>query len=239
LADRLDEKLRERDGGRILDVATGKGVFLKEVTDLLKSFDHAVGIDQSEKHIAEARKEHESDKIKFKVMDAYNLDFDDNSFDMVTVANSLHHFNDPQKIVWEMYRVLKPGGLFLVYEMVHDSQTEEQLTHVYMHHWWAEIDTATGIVHNPTFDRDELTALIGTLDFTKTENIELDDLEADPKDKKTIDWLNDICDQYIGRAKEHPELAPLADRGEQIKERLRGIGIHWATEYCILGRKTG
>jgi len=237
MSDPLTDRLKEIEGGKILDVATGKGVFLKEIIDAMKSFDSAVGIDMSEKHIADARKEHEAENIKFDVMDAYHLDFDNDSFDTVTIANSLHHFNDPGQVVREMYRVMKPGGLFLIYEMVNDNQTEEQQTHVEMHHWWAEIDTAEGIVHNATCSRNELLELVEPLGLERRETIAQDDPESDAHDKKTVDWLHEICDGYIERAEKKPELTALVERGIQLKRRLNDIGIRWATEFCILGRK--
>ena len=48
------------------------------------------------------------------VMDAHNLDFPDNSFDLVMCTNTLEHDSDIQKTLFQGYRVLKPGGLFLV-----------------------------------------------------------------------------------------------------------------------------
>ncbi len=47
------------------------------------------------------------------VMDAHNLEFEDNSFDLVLCMNMLEHDSDIHKTFSEAYRVLKPGGLFL------------------------------------------------------------------------------------------------------------------------------
>ena len=55
-----------------------------------------------------------------------------------------------------MGRVCKPGGQFIISEMYRDGQTETQQTHVALHHWWAAVDTAEGILHHETYTRQEL-----------------------------------------------------------------------------------
>ncbi len=48
--------------------------------------------------------------IEGKTMNAIALDCPDNTFDIVYVANLLHHLPDPHAAIKEMHRVLKPGG---------------------------------------------------------------------------------------------------------------------------------
>ncbi len=48
-------------------------------------------------------------KIEGKVINAMDIDFPDNSFDIIYAANILHHVN-PKRALQEMHRVLKPGG---------------------------------------------------------------------------------------------------------------------------------
>lgn len=50
------------------------------------------------------------------VGDSENLPFDDNTFDAITVAFGVRNFEDLQKGLKEIYRVLKPGGTFVVLE---------------------------------------------------------------------------------------------------------------------------
>lgn len=45
-----------------------------------------------------------------KVVNAMQIDFPDNSFDIVYASNLLHHIPDPRLAIAEMHRVLKPGG---------------------------------------------------------------------------------------------------------------------------------
>ena len=47
-------------------------------------------------------------------MDAYQLEFQDSTFDVVTSNQFLEHLDEPAKVIKEMIRVLKPGGKLIV-----------------------------------------------------------------------------------------------------------------------------
>lgn len=103
---------------RILDVATGTGDFAIEALKL--SPDKIVGIDISEgmlevgrKKIKERRLE---ENIEFKKADSEALPFSDNQFDAVTVGFGVRNFQNLQRGLDEIYRVLKPGGKLVVLE---------------------------------------------------------------------------------------------------------------------------
>ncbi|MHB1377936.1 MAG: class I SAM-dependent methyltransferase, partial [Candidatus Humimicrobiaceae bacterium] len=53
-------------------------------------------------------------KGKFKVANAEDLSFKDNEFDHIYSWGVIHHSPDTEKIVSEIYRVLKPGGTFCI-----------------------------------------------------------------------------------------------------------------------------
>lgn len=93
---------------RILDLATGTGFAAKR---LARRFPDAevVGIDLSEEMIAVAQHQvvAEDLNIRFEVMDSRDLDFTDETFDLVTLLNSIAY---PE----EMLRVLKPSGRAVV-----------------------------------------------------------------------------------------------------------------------------
>jgi len=50
---------------------------------------------------------------QFKAVDAKKLSFDDSSMDVVFMSAALHHFPSPNKALREIFRVLKPGGIYL------------------------------------------------------------------------------------------------------------------------------
>ncbi len=62
------------------------------------------------------------------VMDAHGLSFKDNYFDLVLCMNMIEHDSDISKTLKEAYRVLRPGGLFLIttVDEKHPEHMEEQ-----------------------------------------------------------------------------------------------------------------
>ena len=52
--------------------------------------------------------------VTFQEMDAYNLSFGAETFDIVISENSFEHFIRPERVMEESFRVLRPGGALLV-----------------------------------------------------------------------------------------------------------------------------
>lgn len=92
---------------KLLDVACGKGVFLREVNDRNLGLD-LYGLDISDVAITKAE---EFVEANFVVGDAQNMPYENNIFDYITCSGGLEYYPDPKKGAREMYRVLKKGGL--------------------------------------------------------------------------------------------------------------------------------
>ncbi|MBT3337622.1 MAG: class I SAM-dependent methyltransferase [Anaerolineae bacterium] len=223
--------------GRVLDVATGRGSFIHALIGSLKNYDDIIGIDTAAETKAIFAETFADKPISYQQMDAYTLEFDDASFDTVCIANSLHHLNDPVRVLSEMTRVLKPGGRFIISEMMQDNLSEPQMTHMLLHHWWAAVDTAEGIVHNETFTRQEL------MDFAKSTSIkkwafhDVSYLDDDPKNEETINQLDQIIDRYMQKTEKLPDQEMLIKRGQALRERVHEVGFHGATALVAIGVK--
>lgn len=102
----------------ILDVATGTGDFAAETLKL--NPDKVIGIDISEGMLEVGRKKMKDrgydSKIELLSGDSENLPFEENKFDAVVVAFGVRNFENLDKGLAEMYRVLKPGGRMVVLE---------------------------------------------------------------------------------------------------------------------------
>ena len=237
LLDTAEAALSKIGGGRVLDVATGSGGFITFLLDNIKEFTEITAIDHNQRPMEAARKTYSADNIHFLRMDAARMDFSACQFDTVCIANSLHHMANLPGVLSEMMRVCKPDGHFIVSEMYRDGQSDTQLTHVLLHHWWAAVDKADGITHFETYTRQEVVGIIEKIGLHDLEYYDLKDLEADPKDQKIIHELDSIIDRYIQRAQELNGSAELCQRGEQLRQQVHDVGFHGATTLFAIGKK--
>ena len=220
--------------GRVLDIATGSGGFIQFLMEGLQDYAEIIGVDNNDRAAAGfAKAFKENPGIHFQKMDASSLDFPGSSFDLVCISNSLHHL-DPEPVLHEMMRVLRPDGTLLVSEMYRDGQTETQMTHVLLHHWWAAVDTVNGIVHRETYTRQELLDLVVDLGLEEVAIYDLSDLDKNPHDPVIPAELDPVFERYIQRAEGHPELQT---RGLELRQRVEKVGFHSATTLVVRGRK--
>ncbi len=103
---------------QILDIATGTGDLALMMADLNPT--KIVGLDISEGMLEVGKqkvaKANLSDKIEMIVGDSENIPFEDNTFDAITVSFGVRNFENLDKGLTEIFRVLKPGGKFVVLE---------------------------------------------------------------------------------------------------------------------------
>ena len=226
--------LGDLSGGRVLDVATGAGGFVQFVLDGLRDHGEIIGIDTNPGR-AEAFAAAFGDipSVRFVEMDAHHLAFPDDSFDTACVSNSLHHLADPAPVLAEMLRVLRPGGHLLVNEMYRDGQSETQMTHVLLHHWWAAVGTLRGEVHRETYRRAEIVQIVEGLGLADLRLVDLADPDEDPHDPETTAELEAAIDRYVALADGVPALQ---QRGEDLRIRLREVGVRNATQLVVVGR---
>jgi len=121
-----------------------------------------------------------------------------------------------------------------VLEMYCDNQTETQMTHVELHHWWAEVDRTQGVCHNETFRREEIVEMVAGLGLVKTRMHDLSELGENPRDPEILAQLNPVIDQYIQRAEGNPELQA---RGDLLRKRLETVGFDGAKSLLVVGMK--
>ena len=104
----------------ILDIATGTGDFAILSAEML-SPKQMIGVDISDGMMTIGRQKVEAkglqDIVFFKKEDCTNLSFEDNSFDAVTAAFGIRNFQDLDRGLSEMCRVLKQGGHLIIVEL--------------------------------------------------------------------------------------------------------------------------
>ena len=100
-------------GDRVLEVGVGTG----EALPLYPTNCEILGIDLSEGMLEKAHdrvRTHELDHVSLQQMDAGQMEFMDDSFDIVMAAYVVTAVPDYRKVVNEMIRVCKPGGLIVM-----------------------------------------------------------------------------------------------------------------------------
>lgn len=111
----IGKHLNGRKGLEILDVGTGPGFF---ACILSEEGHHVTAIDSSEGMLEKARENAERLGVepKYLQMDVNRLDFQDQTFDVVVMRNVTWTLEHPEMVYAEFKRVLKEGGLLLIYD---------------------------------------------------------------------------------------------------------------------------
>jgi demethylmenaquinone methyltransferase/2-methoxy-6-polyprenyl-1,4-benzoquinol methylase len=131
------KSVQKENPATILDIATGTGdlaiAMAKATSAKITGFDLSAGmLEVGKKKVAEQKLDKQIEMIQG---DAENMPFADNSFDVITVAFGVRNFENLEKGLDEIYRVLKPGGKFIILEFSQpESFPMKQLYDFYSRH---------------------------------------------------------------------------------------------------------
>ena len=111
-------------GGDVLEVAPGPGFLAIELAKL-GSY-RIVGLDISKSFVRIARDNANKAgvEVRFEEGNASSMPFLSNSFDFVCCRAAFKNFSKPMQALHEMYRVLKPGGKAVIYDLRRDASPE-------------------------------------------------------------------------------------------------------------------
>jgi len=115
---RVVELVKNTNPETILDIATGTGDLAINLTKT--SAEKIIGLDISEGMLEVGRRKINklklNNRIEMVLADSEKIPFEDNSFDAITVAFGVRNFENLEKGLSEIYRVLKKDGCFVVLE---------------------------------------------------------------------------------------------------------------------------
>jgi len=107
-----EELLKEAGLGYVLELGCGTGLYSET---LQKNAEHVMATDLSDEMIASAKKKRGAlENVEFRKADALNLEFEDETFDTVFMANLIHIVGNSERVIQESKRVLKKGGLLII-----------------------------------------------------------------------------------------------------------------------------
>lgn len=99
-----------KDNDKVIEIGCEAGYLLKH----LLVAKEVVGLDIARNALEDAKRDIKSDKVKFICADASNIPYQDSYFDKVICSQTLEHLNNPDEVVKEMLRVIKPGGTVVI-----------------------------------------------------------------------------------------------------------------------------
>ena len=172
MEDHLFEALKLGNGARVLDAGCGEGYVAVHMAERGL---HVEGIDVVDLHIKNARRKVQAEgwdkTVTIRKMDYHHLDlFDEESFDGVYTSETLVHATDPERVLREFFRVLKPGGSIAMHEYEHrdTSDAPEDFLNTIN-----EINRYTAMPANADFEEGVIRRI---LEETGFENVVIEDL---------------------------------------------------------------
>ena len=243
------EKLGTISGGEILDVGTQEGDFISTLMKTLRGYTSFVGIDISVDDLKKAREKFKEAPADFIEMNAETMSFPDNHFDTVCCSYTIHHLENIDSVLAEMYRVLKPGGNFIIQELYSDGeQTEAQRFDKEIHNLNVKIDTILGIPHFEALTRQGLKDVVNKVGLSAVEIYESSwsvkclfceeapDCE-DPLREENVDFVIKEIDADLARIIDYPSYDEIKKEGESLKERVKVTGKSAASVMYFFGKK--
>ncbi|QYT02364.1 Sterol 24-C-methyltransferase [Trichoderma simmonsii] len=172
-----------KPGMRVLDVGCGVGGPAREIVKFTGC--HVTGLNINNYQISRAKqyavKEGLTHKLDFVQGDFMNLPFPDDSFDAVYVIEATVHAPSLESVYREIFRVLKPGGVFGVYEwFMTDAYNNDDLAHRQIR---LDIEQGDGIAQ--MLKVEDGLAAIQAAGFTLETHYDLAD---DPNDTSVAPW---------------------------------------------------
>ena len=128
----------------VLELATGPGMIAKHIASSAKS---VTATDFAPKMIEAAKKGSVPENVSFEVVDATNLRYQNDSFDLVVIANALHIIPEPEKALAEIDRVLKSNGTLIAPNFIEREKGKKNL--------WQKILSLVGIKFAHEWTKEE------------------------------------------------------------------------------------
>ena len=232
---KLASLFKEKKPLKMLDVGTGGGNFISLIQNVYTTYEEIIGIDTLNVAINTATDNFKDDnRISFVEMDGTHLEFADETFDVVSLSNSLHHIRNPKSIIAEMTRVLKKGGFLIFGEMMSNHLDERQLSHLKMHHFAAKIDRLRGVTHDETLSDKEIISLLeeaSPLKITNHWHLFYERQKENSDDE--INWLLSTIDKLTNNVPKNME-TELKLEAESIKSYIRIHGFDSCTTMIVV-----
>ena len=181
LTERFVVALGEAVNGSVLDVACGPGILSAAIA---KTAREVVAFDLTPEMLKKAAQrcaEAGVDNVTFRKGNASELPFADAAFDAVVTRLSVHHFDRPDRVMSEIFRVLRRGGRLVIADVISSEEPAE-----------SELQNAIEILRDPSHVRmlpgSELTSLVKGAGFA------IEQLTTWDKPREFEEWMGIVND---------------------------------------------
>jgi ubiquinone/menaquinone biosynthesis C-methylase UbiE len=107
--DLIESKIKNKI---VLDAGCGTGGAINYFSNFCKEI---YGIDISRENIEKAKEKYKNKNLFFQVDNVEKISFDESTFDVVYSRWVIEHLKNPKKFIDETYRILKPGGVLILW----------------------------------------------------------------------------------------------------------------------------
>ena len=235
----LRDRLRTRDAGMLLDVAAGKGDFLKFLLKTFQTWEGAAAIDVSAEALNKLKENLNHIPVTLVTGSALSMPFPDHVFDAVSLSNSLHHIEDHAGLFSEMARVCKPGGLIVVNEMINDPGTPMQENHKLYHHLISEMDNQMGHYHREIFNGEELSGIIEGSGLTVTDQFMYVEAVMEDNTRNSVSQMVEALNRKLELLRNSDHYYFYENKVKEVIERLQKEGYHKPTHMAFFLKPGG
>jgi ubiquinone/menaquinone biosynthesis C-methylase UbiE len=181
LTERFVAAMGDAISGSVLDLACGPGILSAAIA---KSAREVVAFDLTPEMLKKAAQrcaEAGVANVTFREGNAARLPFASASFDAVVTRLSVHHFDQPDRVMSEIFRVLRRGGSFVIADVISSEVPAE-----------SELQNAIEILRDPSHVRmlpgSELTSLVEGAGFA------VERLATWDKPREFEEWMGIVND---------------------------------------------
>lgn len=222
----LKSRISNYDAGSLLDIAVGRGEFLKFVMGSFHTWRSAAGIDIDPESLRIATREFEGSPVILILGSALAMPFNDHYFDTVTLSNTLHHIEALQSLFTEITRICKSRGLVVVNEMLNECFSEMQETYMLYHRLTAEVDNQLGRYHREPFTMKEILTIIRSGNFQIVDHFIHAENTGDALNASEIEAMSDRLKNKISLLRGTDYYYFYENKAREVISRFHKTGIH-------------
>lgn len=235
----LKNRLGQFNAGKLLDVAVGRGEFLKFALNAFHSWQSAAGID-TDAELLDQAKARLSDTPAILIWGtALSMPFTNDYFDTVTMSNALHHIEKLPGLFGETARTLHTDGLIIINEMLNESHSEMQETYMIYHRFIASIDNQQGRFHHEPYTLKELLGIIKASPFQLQEYFIHTEVAGDMMNMAETEAMSERLQKKIASLKGTDYYYFYENKAREIISRFHKTGIHRPRHITFLMKNHG